>query len=156
VRQLLEELHNPLQWITLVYCDNVSMIYLSTNPVQHQGTKHVEINLHFAYDRVAADDVRVLSIPTIQFTISSPRGSRRVFSLSFAPVLTPVQDIAPVLTPVQNIIETTGVLEFTISPPRDCCRVFSLSFAPVSTLVHDIIETTGVLEYCLRLCIYLR
>ena len=38
---------------TLVYCDNVSAVYLSTNPVQHQRTKHVEIDLHFMRDRVA-------------------------------------------------------------------------------------------------------
>ena len=49
---------------TLVYCDNVSAVYLSTNPVQHQRTKHVEIDLHFVRDRVAIGDVRVLHVPT--------------------------------------------------------------------------------------------
>jgi hypothetical protein len=48
----------------LVYCDNVSAVYLSTNPVQHQRTKHVEIDLHFVRDRVAVGDVRVLHVPT--------------------------------------------------------------------------------------------
>jgi hypothetical protein len=33
LRQLLVELHNPLSWATLVYRDNVSIVYLSTNPV---------------------------------------------------------------------------------------------------------------------------
>jgi hypothetical protein len=68
MRQLLHELHSPLQRATLVYCDNVSAVYLSTNPVQHQRTKHVEIDLHFVRERVAAGDVRVLSVPTtLQF-----------------------------------------------------------------------------------------
>jgi hypothetical protein len=49
---------------TIVYCDNVSAVYLSTNPVQHQRTKHVEIDLHFVRDRVAVGDVRVLHVPT--------------------------------------------------------------------------------------------
>ena len=53
LRQLLAELHSPLAKSTLVYCDNVSAVYLSTNPVQHQLTKHVEIDLHFVRDRVA-------------------------------------------------------------------------------------------------------
>jgi hypothetical protein len=48
----------------LVYCDNVSAVYLSTNPVQHQRTKHVEIDLHFVRDRVAVGDVRILHVPT--------------------------------------------------------------------------------------------
>jgi hypothetical protein len=69
LRQLLHELHSPLQRATLVYCDNVSAVYLSTNPVQHQRTKHVEIDLHFVRERVVAGDVRVLSVPTtLQFT----------------------------------------------------------------------------------------
>jgi Reverse transcriptase (RNA-dependent DNA polymerase) len=64
LRQLLQELHTPLARATLVYCDNVSAVYLSTNPVQHQRTKHVEIDLHFVRERVAIGDVRVLRVPT--------------------------------------------------------------------------------------------
>jgi hypothetical protein len=47
-----------------VYCANVNVVYLSTNHVQHQRTKHVEIDLHFVRDRVAIGDVRVLHVPT--------------------------------------------------------------------------------------------
>jgi hypothetical protein len=62
--QLFVELHSPLSQATLVYCDNVNAFYLSTNPVQHQRTKHVEIDLHFIRKRVAVGDVRVLHVPT--------------------------------------------------------------------------------------------
>lgn len=64
LRQLLIELHLPLQLATVVYCDNISAVYLSTNPVQHQRTKHIEIDLHFVRDQVAAGAVRVLHVPT--------------------------------------------------------------------------------------------
>ena len=64
LRQLLLELHQPLRRSTLVYCDNVNAVYLSTNPIQHQRTKHVEIDLHFVRERVAVGDVRVLHVPT--------------------------------------------------------------------------------------------
>ncbi|WOG95317.1 hypothetical protein DCAR_0414632 [Daucus carota subsp. sativus] len=47
LRNLLLELHHPHTQATLVYCDNVSAIYLSNNPVQHQRTKHIEIDIHF-------------------------------------------------------------------------------------------------------------
>jgi hypothetical protein len=60
----LIELHSPLAKSTLVYCDNISAVYHSTNPVQHQQTKDVEIYLHFVRDRVAIGDVRVLHVPT--------------------------------------------------------------------------------------------
>ena len=65
MRQLLHELYSPLQRATLVYCDNVSAVYFSTNLVQHQRTKHVEIDLHFVRERVATGDVRVLNVPTM-------------------------------------------------------------------------------------------
>jgi hypothetical protein len=39
-------------------------MYLSTNPVQHQRTKHVELDLHFVRERVVVGDVRVLHVPT--------------------------------------------------------------------------------------------
>jgi hypothetical protein len=47
LRQLLLELQAPPSRCTLVYCDNISAVYLSNNLVQHQRTKHVEIDLHF-------------------------------------------------------------------------------------------------------------
>jgi len=64
LRQLLMELRHPPHRATLVYCDNISAVYLSTNPVQHQRTKHVEIDLHFVRERVALGQVRVLHVPT--------------------------------------------------------------------------------------------
>jgi hypothetical protein len=84
MRQLLHELYSPLQRATLVYCDNVSAVYLSTNPMQHQRTKHVEINLHFVRERVAAGDVRVLNIPTtLQFTDTFTKGMSSSVFLDF-------------------------------------------------------------------------
>ncbi|PWA81139.1 hypothetical protein CTI12_AA188860 [Artemisia annua] len=64
LRNLLRELHTPLSSATLVYCDNVSAVYLSCNPVQHQRTKHIEIDIHFVRDLVAAGQVRVLHVPS--------------------------------------------------------------------------------------------
>jgi hypothetical protein len=64
LHQLLGELRCPLRRATIVYCDNISAIYLSTNPVQHQRTNHVEIDLHFVRERVALREARVLHVPT--------------------------------------------------------------------------------------------
>jgi hypothetical protein len=94
LRQLLAELHSPLSRSTLVYCDNISAVYLSTNPVQHQRTKHLEIDLHFFRDYVVAGIVRVLqssmSRPPPCLLISSPRVFRPQPSPSFAPASTSV------------------------------------------------------------------
>ncbi|GJS66227.1 ribonuclease H-like domain-containing protein [Tanacetum coccineum] len=64
IRNLLRELHTPLSSATIVYCDNVSVVYLSSNPVQHQRTKHIEIDIHFVRDLVVTGQVRVLHIPS--------------------------------------------------------------------------------------------
>ncbi|GKG31903.1 ribonuclease H-like domain-containing protein [Tanacetum coccineum] len=62
IRNLLRELHTSLFTATLVYCDNVSAVYMSANPVQHQRTKHIEIDIHFVHDKVATGHVRVLHV----------------------------------------------------------------------------------------------
>ncbi|GKB65555.1 ribonuclease H-like domain-containing protein [Tanacetum coccineum] len=64
LRNLIRELHSPLSTATLVYCDNVSAVYMSANPVQHQRTKHIEIDIHFVRDMVTAGQVRVLHVPS--------------------------------------------------------------------------------------------
>ncbi|KAJ0876901.1 putative RNA-directed DNA polymerase [Helianthus annuus] len=64
LRNLLLELHHPLSTASLVYCDNVSAIYLSGNPVQHQRTKHIELDIHFVREHVQKGLVRVLHVPS--------------------------------------------------------------------------------------------
>jgi phosphatidylserine decarboxylase len=64
LRQLLLELHAAPQRASLAYCDNISAVYMSSNPVQHQRTKHIEIDLHFVRERVAVGDVHVMHVPT--------------------------------------------------------------------------------------------
>ncbi|GJV86516.1 ribonuclease H-like domain-containing protein [Tanacetum coccineum] len=64
LRNLLCELHSPLSTTTLVYCDNVSAVYISANHVQHQRTKHIEIDIHFVRDIVTVGQVRVLHVPS--------------------------------------------------------------------------------------------
>ncbi|XP_021744867.1 uncharacterized protein LOC110710833 [Chenopodium quinoa] len=64
LRNLLLELHCPIKKATLVYCDNVSAIYLSGNPVKYQRTKHIELDIHFVREKVAQGQVRVLHVPS--------------------------------------------------------------------------------------------
>nr|GEY28149.1 ribonuclease H-like domain, reverse transcriptase, RNA-dependent DNA polymerase [Tanacetum cinerariifolium] len=57
IQSLLRELHTPLSSATIVYYDNVSVVHLSSNPFQHQSTKHIEICIHFVRDLVATGQV---------------------------------------------------------------------------------------------------
>ena len=49
---------------TLVYCDNVSAVYLSGNPIHHQRTKHIEMDIHFVREKVQHGQVHVLHVPS--------------------------------------------------------------------------------------------
>jgi hypothetical protein len=60
----MRQLPQPSSALNLIYCDNVRVVYLSTNLVKYQRTKHVEIAQHFVRELVAAGDVRVLSVLT--------------------------------------------------------------------------------------------
>ncbi|GJX61554.1 ribonuclease H-like domain-containing protein [Tanacetum coccineum] len=71
---LLRELHSHLSTATLIYYDNVSAVYMFVNPVQHQRTKHIEIDIHFVRDMTIAGQVKVLHVPLIfNMPIFSPR-----------------------------------------------------------------------------------
>ncbi|GJU07047.1 ribonuclease H-like domain-containing protein [Tanacetum coccineum] len=136
---LLRELHTPLSSATLVYCDNVSAVYLSSNPVQHQRTKHIEIDIHFVRDLVA----------TGQLTSGVPRRSNcggvvmmGLLTLAIQPSGISIRDKAPiaafdfhsirddVIAEAQGIgVEVIHVLQglfFFHVPIRIFCRMHSL------------------------------
>lgn len=83
LQNLLLEMRIPFTQATLVYCDNVSAIYLSTNHVQHQRTKHIEIDIHFVREKVCTGEVRVFHIPST----SSPKVFLFPCSQASGPVL---------------------------------------------------------------------
>jgi histone deacetylase 1/2 len=64
LRNLLQELHVPINKATVIYCDNISAVYLSENPVHRWRTKHVKLDLHFVCDKVALGQLRVVQVPT--------------------------------------------------------------------------------------------
>ena len=44
--------YNVTQNIMTLYCDNLSAINISKNPIQHSRTKHIDIRHHFIRDLV--------------------------------------------------------------------------------------------------------
>ncbi|XP_071685349.1 uncharacterized protein [Lolium perenne] len=96
LRQLLGELSCPVSKATVVFCDNVSAVYMSTNPVHHRRTKHIELDIHFVREKVALGELRVVHIPTTQqladvMTKGLPAASFQSFRSSLC--VLPVEDL---------------------------------------------------------------
>ncbi|KAJ2911587.1 hypothetical protein MD484_g8827, partial [Candolleomyces efflorescens] len=49
---------------TVLYCDNQGAIKLSTNPVFHARTKHIDIHFHFIRQVIGSRDLQLVYCPT--------------------------------------------------------------------------------------------
>ncbi|CAH9107012.1 unnamed protein product [Cuscuta europaea] len=64
IRSILFVLSFPIRDPVQLLCDNISVSYLTANPVQHARSKHIQIDYHFVRKRVAHGDLVVKYIPT--------------------------------------------------------------------------------------------
>lgn len=75
--RLLEELGvTHLKHVT-IHCDNQSAINISKNPVSHERTKHIELDIHFTSDKVIEGLIQLQYLSTSEqlanaFTKSLP------------------------------------------------------------------------------------
>ena len=51
-QEILEELRRPVSSPMKLYCDNKAAISIAHNPVQHDRTKHVEVDRHFIKEKI--------------------------------------------------------------------------------------------------------
>ena len=56
---LFKELCVFLHHILVIWCDNVSAIALSANPVFHSHTKHLEVDYHFTREKVLHKQLQI-------------------------------------------------------------------------------------------------
>src|ERR1044072_9275203 len=54
MKQMLEE-YNVSQDVMTLFCDNLSAINISKNPVLHSRTKHIDIRHHFIREHVTTE-----------------------------------------------------------------------------------------------------
>ena len=55
-------IHMPMK----LYCDNKVAISIAQNPVQHDRTKHVEINKHFIKEKIDCGAICMPFVPSTQ------------------------------------------------------------------------------------------
>ncbi|GAU28621.1 hypothetical protein TSUD_55650 [Trifolium subterraneum] len=63
MKQMLSE-YNVGQDVITLYCDNLSAINISKNPIQHSRTKHIDIRYHFIRDLVEENIVTLEHVTT--------------------------------------------------------------------------------------------
>ena len=63
MKQMLGE-YNVQQDVLTLYCDNISAINISKNPIQHSRTKHIDIRHHFIRDLVEDNIVTLEHVAT--------------------------------------------------------------------------------------------
>ena len=59
LRILFKELKIFLSYVLVIWCDNISAIALSRNPVFHSRTKHLEVHYQFIREKVLRKDLNV-------------------------------------------------------------------------------------------------
>jgi hypothetical protein len=64
IQTLLKEIGIQVPATAKLWCDNLGAKYLSSNPVFHARTKHIEVDYHFVRERVLRRLLQVDFVPT--------------------------------------------------------------------------------------------
>ena len=64
LQKLLEELHITVEFPIKLYYDNKAAISISHNLVQHNKTKHIEVDRHFIKEKIEKGTICMTYIPT--------------------------------------------------------------------------------------------
>ena len=59
LRIVLDDLKIKIQGTIDIFCDNQSTINIAHNPVQHDRTKHIEIDRHFIKEKLDGGLIRI-------------------------------------------------------------------------------------------------
>lgn len=57
--QLMKDLHQPVDYVIPLYCDNQSAIRLEKIPKFHARTKHIEVHYHLLEKKVLQEEVEL-------------------------------------------------------------------------------------------------
>ena len=68
VVRLLKELGIPINAPIKMWCDSMAALKIASNPVQHDHTKHVEIDRHFIREKIDHGIIDLKYIPSREQT----------------------------------------------------------------------------------------
>ncbi|KAJ0440582.1 putative RNA-directed DNA polymerase [Helianthus annuus] len=80
LKKLMKEIGFPLKLPTQLFCDNMAAISISENPVQHDRTKHVEVDRHFIKEKIEDGTVKLPYVKSENQLILTKAVPRNVFN----------------------------------------------------------------------------
>lgn len=66
LRILIQELQISLNSPPTLWCDNSGALALASNPIFHAKTKHIEVDFHFIWEKVANRDLQLYYLSTLE------------------------------------------------------------------------------------------
>lgn len=63
LKKLMKDIGFPVSSTSKLWCDNRASIHISENPVQHDRTKHIEIDRHFIREKL---DAKIIELPFVR------------------------------------------------------------------------------------------
>ena len=64
IQQLMKDFQIQQKNTAVIYCDNQAALHIASNPIYHERTKHIEIDLHFVREHLQRGLVKLLPIRT--------------------------------------------------------------------------------------------
>ena len=85
LQQLAKDFQIVVDSASVIYCDNQAAMHIALNPMHHERTMHIEIDLHFAREHLNHGMVKLLPTRThlqVADIFTKPLPSLTIFRLS--------------------------------------------------------------------------